>query len=1036
MKNRVKWMAFIVVALVSTSAWAVWDPDTDSNLEFNLDFESTPSAITTVDSVAALTGTLVDYNTTGQSVWRATDAIRGSKCADFNNFYDARDGAGDLNDCHISLPPNGPLFEFGDGWPGTDKTTFAFWFNMPNIQSGTFIRHIGIYDPEPENLTYYWEIRVYNSKLSFRHGLNCLRFETADSLSALGVSNNTWHHAVVVIDRENCRETAVPTKSLSSKMYIDGAEVPVVVTAVNATNMNLDSYPWYDSPLRVGAGDRDFDGLLDEVRIYSRDLSPLDVSFLYQNNPDAVHTTAILPIPGSSNVAIAADVNWVPSTGVSAQYVYFGTDPNMLNLPLVKTILHDGDVNEVNNTDLGGPFPLDVTYYWYVKSTIGGVDSNSPLWSFTTETGKAYDPVPADNQEDVDVSDVNIYWSASVSAESFDVYLSNNLAKVEAMDACQIADDITITQIDDINAPLRSETYYWRVVSNFPTGSVAGDIWSFTTRPYELVFNTRKNHTTTYQDYAIPALTCSLHSDGWTDVVTGTLDTDANIVVFNFPSGFDYDKRYDITVVPAYRGQDVNSTTNIRGISLNVTGDFYFDGKIRLAGEDLLVISNDTPLARSGGFVGPRHNSGTTGSLPDSGSWTAINISAPYYNRYNNTTGSTTSKDVFVPTAKGRSLFGPGIGVNPPYKGGGGGGYGGNGGDSGRGYFFGVFSGGYSYGSKDVPVPFGGSGGGWGGQAAGTSGAGGIEIIATGNVVLDSNSEIRANGGDALYSPTDYPGGGGAGGSVKIIAGGSFTNKGTINVNGGQGGNTSKQANECGGGGAGGRVAVFYGTTADVSEGVITARGGSKGFYGIGGASIAEDGQNGTIFITKSSDISPKRASAPTPKNGDKKVYCATDPCTIQLKWYSGYGAANDRVWFGTSSTSLAPLGTAATAATRGQHSISKSVNKDQTYYWQVKSDSNSIPSEIWSFQTVGWQCPVAVNPGSHGTTLVYVAGPTWDTNGDCVLNAEDFWYFAKDWRITRESGTQDYTLDNPELQIFASEWMLCIHRTDGCIGW
>jgi hypothetical protein len=803
---------------------------------------------------------------------------------------------------------------------------------------------------------------------------------------------------------------------------------PTTVTYYNTDNMNLDIFPWYDSPLRIGTGSREFEGFLDELRIYKRILSPLDVSLLYQWNPAVVHTTAILPIPRSYNVSIATDVNWIPATGATAQRLYFGTDPCSLALKATG----NGSLEKVANSTLGGQFPLGTKYYWYVKSTIGGVDYNSPVWSFTTETGKAFDPSPTDGMEDVEVNDVNLAWTGSASALSYDVYYSSNRALVEANNvSVRIADNITVTRVLDVNTSVRSELYYWRVVSNYSTSTVAGDIWSFRTRPYELVFNT-KNGSTSYQGGTIPAYTCMLHSAGWSTVVTGSLDADANMVVFNFPSGFNYNRKYDITVVPAYRGQDINSVTIPRPIGIYVTGDFYFDGRIRIAGDDISLITNVTPKARSGGFVGPRPNSGTTGTAPDSGSWTNQTVTAPYYNRFNNTTGTTSSKPIYFPNSKAKSLFGPGIGVNPPYKGGGGGGAGGNGGDCGRGYFFGVFSGGYSYGDKEVPIPFGGSGGGWGAEAAGTSGGGGIEIVATGNVILDSNSEIRANGGNALYGATQYPGGGGGGGSVKIIAGGSFTNKGAINVSGGQGGNTNKQANEAGGGGGGGRVAVFYGTTYS-NTGVITARGGGKGVFGTTGLiSLAEDGQSGTIFVANSSAVSPKKASAPTPKNGDDMVYCSSTPCTIQLKWYSGYGATTDVIYCDTNPTPTTVMGTVS--ATRAQHSVNMSVSPNNTYYMKVITDG-SIASDTWSFKTVSWQCPVAVV--DTNSTLKYIAGPTWDYNHDCVLNFEDMWYFAEDWRIEQVSGTQNYTLDNQELGIFINEWMECINRTKGgCAGW
>ena len=1045
MKNRIGWMILVVVALVSSSAWAVWDPDADPNLRFNMNFEDYNNTDhNTVDAKGGLVGTLIDYNTTYPNVFGETGRAGLGYDANFAEIHDKAPGSGiqsnvsSPNDCKLTVPSTG-VFDLG---VVAKKHTWTFWFNVPEFE-GTIIRHADAHLTEVDHEKLVWEIRITaGGTLQFSHKNNSLQMDTASTLSELGLTVNTWHHAAVVIDRTDSEETSVPTTQLSTKIYIDGLEVPITVTSLNILDMTVDVY-WhsYPSPLWIGAGDREFDGLLDDVRLFNRVLTPLEVSLL--NQPDNTIPRALFPIPRSSNVVIATDVNWVPATGATAQSVYFGTDAN--NLPLKKS--GDGTLNIATNVaDLGGPLLLNTKYYWYIKSTIDSVDSNGPLWSFTSETGKALNPSPADGVEDVNNSDVNLSWTTP-TAGTYAVYLSTTRSLVEANDPnpnVQIANGISATCVNDVNTSSRSAIYYWRVNSTYGSGTVAGDIWSFRTKPYEIVFNT-SGAETTYKDHNVPAYACVIHQDGWSDVcATGSLASDG-VVVFDFNSGFNYDRRYDIIAVPKYRAMDVNDVNDVNDVifptplAIHVTGDFYFDGRVQIAGDDILTTSQDKTFASSGGFPGPKHNQDITIFGDDkpatvSDYWTAYAMPGGNHGRF----GLVTSvHDIFVPTALAKSVFGPGQPVNPPYKGGGGGGYGGVGGDAGRGYFFGIFSGGPSYGDKEVPVPFGGSAGGWGGSASGgAAGGGGIEIVATGNVVLDSNSQIKAYGGGQLCSPVQYPAGGGAGGSVRIIAGGSVTNKGIINVNGGKGGNGSEKGNNTGGGGGGGRVAIFYGTNYS-NTGVITANGGAKGTYG--GTGLAQNSQNGTIFDTNGS---PKKASAPTPANGDKMVYCHPDPCTIKLKWYSGYGGTTDEVFCDTNPTPTTSRG--SVSATRGQHDVNMTVSSGNTYYWKVVTDGTAV-SDTWSFKTVNWQCPFAIDGNAP-----HVGGPEWDFNHDCVLNFEDFAYFAKDWF---NSGFGNYMLDNTyvlepggdppsdglrsDLARFLREWLECYNRTDGgCTGW
>jgi hypothetical protein len=533
------------------------------------------------------------------------------------------------------------------------------------------------------------------------------------------------------------------------------------------------------------------------------------------------------------------------------------------------------------------------------------------------------------------------------------------------------------------------------------------------------------------------------------------LDPNGGLAVFDFndPNGFNYDNRYDIIVIPNYNYKDIiggddylepnGGEPNVpTPLAIHVTdGNFYFDGRINLNGGD--VVTTEHPRARSGGFPGPKQNS-TVSPAPVATFWSSVSITANYYSRFGITTST---KPVCFPTDYAKAVYGPGIPVNPPYKGGGGGGYGGIGGDCGRGYWYGVFSGGPSYGDEEVPVPFGGSAGGWGSAPDGASGGGGIEIVATGNVVLDSNSRIDANGGNQLFTATDYPAGGGAGGSVKIIAGGNVVIKGNIAVNGGKGGNASGNSNDddTGGGGAGGRVAIFYGNSY-TKTGLVTADGGARGTDGKG-TGLAHDGQDGTIYEVSSSTVSPIKASAPTPKNGDKMVYAPVPDTNLILKWYSGYNVTpvSEVVLFGTTSNPTVQIGLPV-SATRGQHSSTEDVNitAGQTYYWKVVTNG-TVSSDVWSFKVVGWQCPLV---DTNDPADPHRAGPRWDTNGDCVLDEQDFAYFAKDWRNS-ELGL--YTLDEDnlggypgepdayksDLARFVSEWLDCRARTnDGCNGW
>ncbi|MGA2916837.1 MAG: LamG domain-containing protein [Sedimentisphaerales bacterium] len=1060
MSNRVRFTILLaVLGMICPTAWAaLWNPN-GTDLTFNLNFETNTTSPnpTTTDAKANLVGRAYDYNSVDTfRMWDSNtdDKMIGNYVGDFRAPSDMNTGKD--YDCRVKVGPNTPLttpaynhlFDLGTySFPVT--RTFTCWFNVSDLTKGTMFRHANADDVNyPNN---YWEIKIYDGKLRFEHKLSILDMSTMQTLSDMGIQPNTWHHVAMTYDVYN------DSTRVNNKIYVDGVEVDRVIDDYKYY-LDADIDTQYRSPVEFGAGEKEFDGLLDEFRVYGRVLTASEISILYQTDGKP-HPFALSPYPNASRVAVTTNLQWEPNmAGAAAQSLYFGTDP--CNFGAAKKN-GDGSMNSATNGEISGPLALGTTYYWDVNATVGGNMIQGPVWKFTTEDGKAYNPTPTNSQQDVNFGIVDLKWSGCPSATSYDVYFSNNQSLVASNDP-SVKVKSGLVDADPnyvVSAPLSAENYYWRIVSKlsgvgYP--DVNSDVWSFRTKPYPIVFNTDDGDVA-YEGQVIPGYTCMVRDSFgvWSTISTGRFDAndiedvnDGLTIIFDF-NGFNYTNRYEIIAVPWY-GQDEEVNKIPTSLCIDVNGNFYFDGRIDISGESTSTIGDseerDWPMARCGGYRGGHRNGYASTTDYDSNF-----ITKKTYDQRLSVTPTVKNYWIGDPNTAYK-LYGPGMGITVSESGkeGGGGGYGGMGGDSGRGYFHCIFAGGPTYGDKEVPVAFGGSAGGWGAEMWGGAGGGGIEIIANGNVTLDSNSIVRAEGGSVILpsAAVKYSGGGGAGGSVKIIAGGSVAIKGVIDVNGGKGGDNSTtdtgnaKPNNTSGGGGGGRVAVFYGTTYTNTGSSITAKGGAKGVVLPTSSngynwdkSLAEDGQDGTIF---SSNGSPRKASAPTPKNGDSMVYAPSSPTALTLKWYSGYNvtAANDVVYFDQSTNPTTKAG--EVPATRGQHGVSVNVYPNQTYYFKVITTVGSVSSDVWSFHTVGWKClaPDACNvsigePLNHGW-------PAWDIDHDCVVSDADFWYFAKDWAADRGGGSPNaYLIDFVDLYNYAQLWLECRGRTDnGCVGW
>jgi len=385
-----------------------WNPDTDADRKFYMNFEIHSASPLTTDVFIGATpvsdAKIEDYNVSADSnlPWDANlfwvdDGICGTS-ADFHYGNDkfpfgALPGsdaappypAGSPNDVSVTYKPLSHMFELGE--PATDKHTWALWFNdtdynqpgkpwcddvnfphdpnnrprsrdprtpgyvpQENFGDSTLIRYANRFLYQETYKDYWWEIRINAGKLQFRNGQGYLTVTTKQSLKDMGLAPGEWHHAAFVLDRS--AETA-------SKIYIDGLEAEVEVGAFDGSASSIMDASG-NSPIRFGSGRYDFDGMLDEVRLYSRVLTSQEVSILSDVNNSNINVDPCFVNPVEGNYRLLSDSPCIDAGNnysVPPDYANLDGDgntvePTLFDLDGLERFI-DGDCNDSDIVDMG-----------------------------------------------------------------------------------------------------------------------------------------------------------------------------------------------------------------------------------------------------------------------------------------------------------------------------------------------------------------------------------------------------------------------------------------------------------------------------------------------------------------------------------------------------------------------------------------------------------------------------------------------------------------------------------------------------------
>jgi len=193
------------------------------------------------------------------------------------------------------------------------------------------------------------------------------------------------------------------------------------------------------------------------------------------------------PADGALLEDTRADLSWVQGDLAVLHDVYFGDSFD----EVAAATPDDADVYagklaiELLSVGVaGGPYPEGLvpgtTYYWRVDE-VNDLDPNSPwkgdVWSLRVQP--AWNPSPADGVPYV-LPEQDLSWNAGMNALFHTVYVGEDFNEVkDATTGGMMLAEATY----DPGAFNTDTTYYWRVDEFAGTGTVTGDVWSFTTVP-------------------------------------------------------------------------------------------------------------------------------------------------------------------------------------------------------------------------------------------------------------------------------------------------------------------------------------------------------------------------------------------------------------------------------------------------------------------------------------------------------------------------------------------------------------------------
>ena len=187
------------------------------------------------------------------------------------------------------------------------------------------------------------------------------------------------------------------------------------------------------------------------------------------------------PADGAEFVDPNATFTWTGGYGSKLHTVYIGDN-------------HDDVSNATGGMPLGSPsydpgtLEPEKVLYWRVDEFDGAETHKGDIWSFTTP-GAVGNPQPANGATDVQMIET-LSWTPADNAASHELYFGTEAGAVNSATTASpeyVGPRVLGAESYDPGGLDWDSSYAWRVDEVYPSGTVKGLVWTFTTADFILV---------------------------------------------------------------------------------------------------------------------------------------------------------------------------------------------------------------------------------------------------------------------------------------------------------------------------------------------------------------------------------------------------------------------------------------------------------------------------------------------------------------------------------------------------------------------